>query len=207
MSEAHLSREELIAWRDDGAGDRTGLVAHLAVCEACRELAAELERNRPVNDAVPRFDARDFVGSGYRAGATATAPRHARRWIWPAAAAALIVLALVPVWLVRLDKAPDTLRGNQTALVPVRPVDDVSISADELTFEWRGASATDRVRLNVVDLDQPDQPLIEREVTGSRYEPTADERRRFRSGQSVHWYLERRSGSGGPSPTARFRVR
>jgi hypothetical protein len=86
-------------------------------------------------------------------------------------------------------------------------VDDVSVSADELIFEWRGASATDRVRLSVVDLDRPDQPLLEREVTGARYEPTADERRRFRSGQSVHWYLERRSGSGGPSPAARFRVR
>ena len=207
MSELHLSRDELIAWRDEGAGDRTRIVAHLAACEACRGIAADVERNRPVDEALPRFDARDFVASGYRAVATATTSRTARRWMWPAAAAALIVLALVPVWLARVDDAPDTLRGNQTALVPVRPVDDVSISADELTFEWRGASATDRVRLNVVDLDQPDQPLIEREITGSRYEPTVDERRRFRSGQSVHWYLEPRSGSGGPSPTARFRVR
>jgi hypothetical protein len=126
--------------------------------------------------------------------------------MWPAAAAALIVLAVVPLWLTRMDRGPDTLRGGTTALVPVRPV-NASVSADELSFEWRGASATDRVRLNVVDLDRPDQPLIEREVTGSRYEPTPEERRRFRPGQSVHWYLEARGGSGGPSAAASFRVR
>jgi predicted anti-sigma-YlaC factor YlaD len=206
MSDLHVSRDDLIAWRDAGAGDRTRIVAHLATCEACRAIAADVERNRPVDELIGRFDAKDFVAAGYRTGATARARWPARRWMWPAAAAALIVLALVPAWLARF-REPDTLRGGATTLEPVRPANDASISADELTFEWRGASAADRVRLNVVDLDRPDQPLIEREVTGPRYAPTAEERRRFRSGQSVHWYIEPRSGGGGPSATARFRVR
>jgi hypothetical protein len=205
MSELHLSRDELIAWRDEGGGDRTRIVTHLAACEVCRRIAAEVERDRPAEQVAARFDAADFVSQGYRARTTA-ASRSVKRWVWPAAAAALIVLALVPAWLARFDEEPDTLRGGPTALVPVRPV-DVSVSAEEISFEWQGASATDRVRLNVVDLDRPDQPLIEREVTGVRYEPTPDERRSFRPGQTVHWYIEARGGSGGPSAAASFRVR
>jgi hypothetical protein len=202
----HLSRDELIAWRDEGVGDRARIVTHLAACEACRGIAAAVERLRPGSDVATRFDAADFVARGYGAGTTTAAPQSPLRWILPAAVAALIVLAVVPVWLVRSDRGPDTVRGNSTALVPVRPV-NVSVSVDELAFEWEGSSTNDRVRLNVVDLDRPDQPLIEREVAGSRYEPTPEERRRFRPGQSVHWYLEPRGGSGAPSAAASFRVR
>jgi predicted anti-sigma-YlaC factor YlaD len=203
MSDVHLSRMELIAWRDDGAGDRARIVGHLASCAACRAVAADVERERPAEDTPSQFDAREFAPSGYQAG---VAPRSARRWMWPVAAAALLVLALVPVWMSRTIEAPGTMRGGVAAIVPVRPV-DVSVAPAEIIFEWQGTSATDRVRLNVVDLDRADQPLIEREVTGSRYEPTPEERSRFRSGQSLHWYVEGRGGAVGTSPAARFRVR
>jgi hypothetical protein len=200
MSELHLSRAELIAWRDEGAGDRTRIVAHLAACVACRELAADVERLRPAESGVSRFDAGDFVARGYQAGIS-TAARSSRRWLWAAAAAAVVVLAFLPVWL--RDDAGDTMRGG-TTLVAVRPV-DTTVSIDDLVFEWRGPA--DRVRLNVVDLDRAETPVIEREVTGSRYAPTPEERSRFRTGQSLHWYVEARSGPGGTSPAASFRVR
>jgi hypothetical protein len=113
----------------------------------------------------------------------------------------VVVIALVPVWM--RNEGGGTMRGG-AAIAAVRPV-DTTVSIDELVFEWRGA--TDRVRLNVVDLERADAPLIEREVTGSRYEPTPEERSRFRSGQSLHWYVEARGGPGGTSPAASFRVR
>jgi hypothetical protein len=206
MSEPHFSRDELIAWRDDGAGDPGRLVDHLAACEVCRGVAADVARSLTTGSGGERFDLPEFVSRGYRAGSAKAAPRGASLRILLAAAAVLTVLALVPAWLTRLEERSDSLRGAPAALVPVRPV-DVSISVEELSFEWQGASATDRVRLNVVDLDRPEEPLIEREVTGSRYEPTPEERRRFRPGQSVHWYVEGRGGSGAPSAAVSFQVR
>jgi hypothetical protein len=198
MSDVHLSRTELIAWRDEGAGDRARIVAHLAACAACRELAADVERLRPAETTSARFDASEFVAQGYQAGRPAPA---SRRWMWAAAAAAVVAIALVPVWI--RNNAGQTMRGD-APIVAVSPV-DITVSIDQLVFEWRAASA--RVRLNVVDLERADAPLIEREVTGSRYEPTPEERSRFRSGQSIHWYVEARSGPAATSPAASFRVR
>lgn len=203
MSDVHLSRAELEEWRDRGAGDRAQIVTHLAACVPCRALAADVERHRAV-EAATRFDAHDFVQAGYRAG---TGPPRSmkplRQWMWPAAAAAVVVLALVPLWLTRFDQSPEVMRGGAATLVLVQP-SNVSVSPGDLAFEWRGTSAADRVRLNVIDLDRADAPLIDRDVSGSRYEPTSEERSRFRSGQSVHWYIQVGSET---SPAASFRVR
>jgi hypothetical protein len=206
MPDLHLSREELTEWRDEAAGDRVRIITHLAACAACRTLAADLERNRPGGSEAPRFDPGDFVARGYRAGTAGGAPRLAAGWTWLAAAAALVAITLVPLWLARLDDRPAVLRGGATVIELVRPV-ETRVTAEELTFEWKGTSAGDRVRLNVVDLDRPGEPLIEREVTGSRYQPSPEEQRRFRPGQSVHWYVEALGGTGSTSPAARFSVR
>lgn len=205
MPDLHLSHEELTAWRDQGTGDRAHIVAHLAACAACRTVAAEVERSRPAEGPPVRFAVRDFVSRGYRARGPSAVPRSAGAWVWLTAAAVVVALALVPVWLARVDGPPVT-RGDAAPIALVRPV-DVSVVASELTFEWTGTSTGDRVRLNVVDLEKPGDPLIEREVEGSRYVPTLEERQRFRPGQSVHWYVEALGGHAGTSPAARFRVR
>jgi hypothetical protein len=203
----HLSRDELTMWRDAGAGDRARIVSHLAACAACRRTAASVEEDRPADGGPPRFDAADFLARGYRAGAQPPASRWGGRQVWIAGAAAVVILALIPTWRARFDDRSAVERGGPAALVVVRPVDTV-VSADELTFEWKGTAAGDRVRLNVVDLGNPGEPLIEHEVAGSRYDPTPEERRRFRPGHTVHWYIEvRNRASAGPSPAASFRVR
>jgi hypothetical protein len=206
MSEQHLSRVELTRWRDEGAGDRAHIVGHLAGCAACRSLAAEIERQRPAEAEPLRFRAVDFVGRGYSVRHRSIAPLS-RRWGWGAAAAALVALALIPLWLARGGDGEDVLRGNASPIRAVHP-HDVTVSVETLSFEWTGAPADARVRLNVLSLDRPGEPIIEREVTGSRYEPTAAERSRFRSGESVRWYVELLGPrGGGPSPAARFSVR
>jgi hypothetical protein len=207
MADAHLSREELTAWRDEGTGDRDRLVSHLAACAACREAAAEVERDRPADVHPQRFDPADFVASGYRAGQPA-APRMAHRWIWVAATAALLALAVIPLTRPgRDDDQSSAMRGDTQAIVPIRPVDQ-TVAAGELTFEWKGTGDGERVRLTVVDLGRPSEPLIDREVAGTRYEPLPEERARLQPGQSLHWYVEVRGGGATrTSPAARFRVR
>jgi hypothetical protein len=205
MADLHLSRAELTAWRDESAGDRGRIVTHLAACAVCRAMAADLERERPGGDQPERFEAGSFAARGYQVGRPDIS-RAAPRWVWATAAAALVAVVVVPVWLARVGNEPAVIRGTDAAIALVRPAGDASVTLDALAFEWSGPSPDARVRLNVIDLDRPAEPLIEREVTGSRYEPTPEERGRFGPGQSLHWYVEALDGSGNTSATARFRV-
>ena len=207
MANVHCSREELIKWRDEGAGDRDELIAHLATCAVCRAVAADVERDRLPDTSPAQLRAQDFVSRGYRVRAAAPPAGAWRRWRWVAATATLAALVFVPVWLARSGDGARVMRGEATGLMLVQPVDAV-VAPDEVTFEWSGAPAGARLRLNVVNLDRPDAPLIERDVTGSRYQPSAEERARFQSGQSLHWLVELLdAGGAGTSPTSRFRVR
>jgi hypothetical protein len=210
VSDQHLSRSELAGWRDHGAGDRDRVVAHLAGCEACRHLAAELERDRPLDaGALPeRFPPRDFVPMGLRAGGRkARVSAGPRRFAYLAAAASLALAVLVvPAWL--RDRSDPVVRGDGAVVAPVRPV-DATIATGTLTFEWTAAANAGALRLYVVALDDAGTPLIDRDVSGTRYEPTADERSRLQAGREYHWFVEYRGGGAGAgtSASARFRLR
>lgn len=203
MSDLHLSRSELAGWRDHGHGDRGRIVAHLAACGECRHVAAELERERPLEaEARPgRFSATDFVAAGRRAG---RAPRIRLGYL--AAAASLVLAALVvPRWLP--DSEEPAVRGSAAVVAPVHPV-DATISADALTFEWTAAANAGPLRLVVMAPDDAGAPAIDREVTGTRYAPTREERSRLRAGHQYYWFVEYRgAGAGaGVSASARFRL-
>jgi hypothetical protein len=207
MSDAHLSTSELVRWRDDGVGDRDRIVAHLAACAACRRAAAELERERPADGEPTRFDPQEFVAAGYQPASRGRVPQTGRRLVYLAAAAAVLLAAvLIPSWL--RDRADSAVRGGESPVVLVRPVDS-TVPVRDLTFEWKTDRGADRFRLTVVAIDAPARPLIDREVTGTQYVPADDERRQLPQGQPLHWFIEYRDASGviGTSPAARFTLR
>jgi len=206
MSDGHLSRSELIRWRDEG-GAREGIVTHLAGCAACREIAADLERDRPVDAEPQRFHAEDFAPTGYRIGSPQTRKSSWTSRLIYVAAAAGIVLAVVylPAWL--RERSESALRGGEVPVVLVQPVDQ-AVFVQDLVFDWKAGPGVDRFRLFVVAIDNPAKPIIEREVAGLRYEPTEEERSRIRPGSELHWFIEYRDGTATvTSPAARFRLR
>jgi hypothetical protein len=208
MSELHLSRSELADWRDQGLGERDHIVAHLAACAACRHVAAELERERPLaaGEAPARFRPRDFVAAGLRAGGH-SAPARAMpsfRLVSLAAAASLVLAALVvPRWLTDTEEA--AVRGGIAGIAPVSPV-DATVAVDTLAFEWTAGATAGPQRLYVVALEDAGTPLIDRDVTGTRYAPTPEERSRLQPGREYHWFVESRGAGAGVSASARFRI-
>ena len=207
----HPTRSELEQWRDGGpTADGEHILGHLAACAQCAAAYAEIVRTRPVTEAPAAFNPRDFVQAGYGAYRRTSAPDRSPWWasrVAYVAAAASIVLAamIVPTWL--RNRSESTARGGGPPLVLVSPVDS-SVAVQDLVFEWKANAGVDRVRLFVVAIDDPAKPLIDREVTGSRYEPASEERSRLQSGRELHWFLEYRDGTAtATSPSARFRPR
>lgn len=208
MSEAHLSRAELTDWRDRGEGDRHRIVGHLAACAACRRTAAELERESPLEPGAQpaRFRPQDFIAAGARVGGRSRrVTLTPRRIVYLAAAASLVLAVLVvPTWLGK--RSTPGVRGSDAVVVPVSPA-DITVALDTLVFEWTASAGAGSLRLFAVALDDAGTPIIDRDVAGTRYEPTAEERGRFQPGREYHWFLEYRGGAGGgTSASARFRL-
>jgi hypothetical protein len=196
MPDLHLTRDELLVWCDQGQGDRDRIVTHLASCAACRGVAAEIERARPVDEATPAtFRPADFIAHGERLG-----PRPSTARIWklaplPLAAVLILGVFLLPRWLDRQGSGESTLRGGDDRITLVRPI-DAALSAQDLVFEWKTSAELDRGRLNVFDVAAPGEPLIRREVTTGRYEPTAEERQRLPAGRALRWFVEYQDSRG-----------
>lgn len=100
---SHLTRDELVAWRDRQPGaDRDRVLAHLGSCRSCTASYAELVRTAPADDAPVHFRAEDFVERGYAARREARQPAWSaalRSWkVWSgvltAAAAVVLVVTL-----------------------------------------------------------------------------------------------------------------
>lgn len=141
--------------------------------------------------------------------ASATRPRLfdvPRPVVYLATAASLALAVLVvPAWL--REPLDTSQRGDGAAVMPLSPK-DTSLPAATVTFEWTANDTAGGLRLVVVALDDAGRPAIDREVIGTRYEPTSDERARLQSGRDYHWFVEYRgAGAGaGTSASARFRV-
>jgi hypothetical protein len=165
----HLTRDELLRWRDahDGA-DRGRIVAHLAECDGCGAMYAELIRTRPATEGPIALDARDFIAAGMAAGPQAV-PR--RSWwrapaVWIAipatAAAALVLMTLINrPSIPPLSEPTSTTRGS--AVVPQSPTGPVT---GRIEFRWTSPFAAARYR--IVVRDASGVAVLSRETTGER---------------------------------------
>lgn len=148
----HLTRDELLAWRDHPSpASRDGIVGHLAACDECSAVYAELIRTRSAETPPERFAARDFVARGYAAAARPPASVLAFRprvWIPLAVAAAILLAVLLPVMRPGTDAVVETgvVRGSvPEALAPAGP------TRGAIEFRWASPSAADRYAVEVKD--------------------------------------------------------
>lgn len=197
----HLSREELIAWRDNPSGDvRDRVVGHLAECSACTATYAALVRTTPFADAPSTLNAADFVARGRAAGSAS--PRVITRWLVPLAAAASLVMAVL---LFRQGPEPEVpvMRGG-AALAPRAPMGTVDLARE---FLWDGLSDTPyRFELSTTSGDL----IHEARVRALRYELPQDVQSRLRGGVDYQWtvaQLDARGDTLDVSQPATFRIR
>jgi len=122
-------------------------------------------------------------------------------------AAGAVAAGVLLSYLAQRPAGVALLRGDGVSVPQVTTPRDETMPAAAVTFEWKGP--TDSARLVVVDMSQPQSPIIDREVAGERYEPTPEERKLLVTGHSYHWYVEAKGpqGRGRSSAAAQFEVR
>ena len=197
---SHLSREELLRWRDEG-GDRERVIGHIAACPACRAALAEVVRDAPLPDAPPAGDVAEFVRQGYAAHRTAGAARRRRAWY----GAGLLAAAAVAVALFRPVLTPErapvavestTVRGSDIQLlVPSGPV------RGALEFRWSSPIAAGLYRVQVRD----EGGAVVYASTSARegLPMPPEDRARLRAGRSYSWRVDALDGEGRPLATSR----
>jgi len=148
----HLTREELQRWWTEGhPPDRARVVAHLAECDDCGALYAEVIDAQPVAPLTP--DTPALVARAYGVHRRFQADRG-RRWPLPAlaglAAAATVVAALALPLLTDRARRPaieeETPRGS--SLQPLSPVGAVD---PPIVFRWSSPIASDGYIVEVRD--------------------------------------------------------
>ena len=160
---AHLTRDELVRWRDAGSAmDRERVVTHLAACDACGAAYISLLDTVPVEATPVVLRRDDFLSRGELAGGghgrlLGLAGRRLAR-PWPAmaalAAAAVLAVALLPGLRNTLvtsvpSPEPDTIRA--TTLLLVAPVGEATVPFE---FTWRSPVQATRYRVDVMDDDR-----------------------------------------------------
>ena len=135
----HFTELELHRWAKMGPGDDAArLSEHLAECPECSSRYAQIIREQPLA-AEPQSDAGEFVEAGYKAA------KKPQRWVWPAAAAALLLILIGLPYL--KDKPEDELhlRGaNIQALSPAGVQRSTSFD-----FVWASGVAAAGYRIEI----------------------------------------------------------
>jgi hypothetical protein len=151
MAMAHVMREELVRWRDEGRPeDRERMLSHLATCKSCSETYAELVRTAPARMKPEHFDPADFVKRGYaarqRAAAKASVPVWMSWKMWAGALSAAALVLLVIVTVPGPGSTTNLTRGSRIELVT-----PATVTAPLSLLEWRSGLAADRFRIELTD--------------------------------------------------------
>jgi hypothetical protein len=182
----HLSREELLRWRDRGAtDDRDRVVSHLAACGSCATAYAELTRiaTPPVAERPTHFDPADFVARGYAVQRRMRPSRSMLGLSWKVWAGALSAAAVLLV-IVTLgpEQGGDVSRGATIGITaPTAVTDHPEI------VTWTSGIAATRFRVELVDSDGA--PVFQTITNTSRVVLPDDRRAALSRGHSYTWKI------------------
>lgn len=187
---SHLTRQELLVWRDYPTEDaRPRVVGHLAACDACAGLYAEIVRTAPAAAEPARFDAAAFVPRGLEAARRGRRSSGARAW-WVAGLAAAAGLALTVLVWPPGPEPESTVRGARAfqALLPSGPVARVD------AFTWDAPEGAESFRIEIAD--ESGALVHEMRVTGRRAVLPAEAAARLRPGVRYTWLISRLDARG-----------
>jgi hypothetical protein len=205
----HLTRDELAGWRDaPNPADRDRIVLHLAACDDCGALYAELMRTRPVSAAPEALEPAAFIEAGANAGpirqtAPAAAGAKWSRVAIPFAAAAVLILGLTTL----LKRETASYRGGDHELTLSAPAG--TVDGASLTFQWTAPPSTPSQRLLIYALDDPSQPVVDAKNVTAPLRLSAEQAARLRPSIDYRWLVEftTRDGRVETSAARGFRLR
>jgi hypothetical protein len=180
----HLTRDELVAWRDRQAGlDRDRVLAHLGSCRVCTAAFADLVRSAPADEPPGHFKAEDFVARGYAARRTSRPPMWSAAlgsWkVWGGALATAAAVILVVTLGGPTIGGPDT-RGSRIELT------QPSVTAGQpVALAW--TSGIQAPMFSVVVTDQAGIEVYRARVPGSPATLPPDVAAALRPGSTYGW--------------------
>lgn len=193
----HLTRDELQRWWTHGAPeDRDRIVGHLAECDACGALYAEVIDAQPVTPLAQPADAR-LQARAYRIHST---PGHAPAvwWWWPraalVAAAATFLLAIAVPWF--RWSGPVSWRDGGIRGSTLQPVSPIGTVEPPVRFAWTSPVRASRYE---VEVRTSDGRLVARfSTTREQLELTPTEQQRLEPGRRYTWIVAAFVADGEP---------
>ena len=196
----HLTREELVAWRDRPSdSERTRVMEHLGACRPCASVYAELLRTAPVAQPA-HFNPADFVQRGYAARRPSAAPgllSSMSSWAaWGSAITAAAALILVVSIGTQLSSDPDDgLRGSRIELTAP------TIAANRpVVLEWSTGLAAANFTVEIKDANGT---VVHQATTGEKKLTLPDAiGAALRPGQTYTWTVTALDAGGQPITNA-----
>jgi hypothetical protein len=197
----HLTRDELVAWRDRPTdGERARVMEHLGACRPCASVYAELLRTAPVEQPA-RFNPADFVQRGYEVRRSAAS---APAWIsamgswgpWGSALTAAAALVLIVLIVPRLKDDPDVhLRGTGIELTA-----PAAAAGRPIVLAWSTGLAATSFSVEIKDASGS---LVHRATTSEKTMTLPDTvAAALRPGQTYTWTVTALDASGQPITSA-----